>query len=60
MGHRKIRCSCKWCGKGHDSAQHSSHGPGSFKRTHPKYCSKNTCHSPSSPYYKRKKVKTRC
>ncbi len=56
--HKKIRCHCKHCGKDpHKRKQHDSHGAGSFKRTHPGYCSKHTCNSPSTLFYKRKKVK---
>ena len=52
--HKRIRCTCYKCGTRKDNG-HPSHGEGSFRRTHPTYCRKNTCLSPSSPKYKRKR-----
>lgn len=55
--HKRIRCSCKYCILGYyHHKHHDSHGEGSFRRTHPGYCKTNTCNSPKSPNYKRKKT----
>lgn len=34
--HKKIRVTCFLCGGAHSTSNHSFHGVGSFKRTHPK------------------------
>jgi len=34
--HKRIRITCKKCGRNHATSAHKSHGKGSFKKTHPK------------------------
>jgi len=34
--HKRIRITCKKCGRNHRTSEHKSHGKGSFKRTRPK------------------------